>query len=151
MYAAIHDTSMSEKTVYITRRSRFNAAHKLYNPDWSDEKNQEVFGKCANANWHGHNYDLHVTVKGVSNYDTGYCMDMKMLSDLIKEYVEEPLDHKNLNLDVPWMKGKRASTENLIIEIWNQLEKPIQEYNCSLHKIRLYETENNYADYFGGN
>ena len=85
------------------------------------------------------------------NDDTGYCMVMKTLSDLIKEFVEEPLDHKNLNLDVPWMKGKRASTENLIIEIWNQLEKPIQEYNCSLHKIRLYETENNYADYFGGN
>ena len=141
---------MSKKTVYISRRARFNAAHKLYNPDWSDEKNQEVFGKCANANWHGHNYELHVTVKGVPNDDTGYCMDMKTLSDLIKEFVEEPLDHKNLNLDVPWMKGKRASTENLIIEIWNQLEKPIQEYNCALHKIRLYETENNYAEYFGG-
>jgi len=141
---------MSKKTVYISRRARFNAAHKLYNPDWSDEKNHEVFGKCANANWHGHNYELHVTVKGVPNEDTGYCMDMKTLSDLIKEFVEEPLDHKNLNLDVPWMKGKRASTENLIIEIWNQLEKPIQEHNCSLHKIRLYETENNYADYFGG-
>ena len=142
---------MSKKTVYISRRARFNAAHKLYNPDWSDEKNHEVFGKCANANWHGHNYELHVTVKGVPNDDTGYCMDMKTMSDLIKEFVEEPLDHKNLNLDVPWMKGKRASTENLIIEIWNQLEKPIQEYNCALHKIRLYETENNYADYFGGN
>ena len=147
----MHDKSMSKKTVYISRRARFNAAHKLYNPDWSDEKNHEVFGKCANANWHGHNYELHVTVKGVPNDDTGYCMDMKTLSDLIKEFVEEPLDHKNLNLDVPWMKGKRASTENLIIEIWNQLEKPIQEYNCSLHKLRLYETENNYADYFGGN
>jgi len=146
----MHDTSMSKKTVYISRRARFNAAHKLYNPDWSDEKNHEVFGKCANANWHGHNYELHVTVKGVPNDDTGYCMDMKTLSDLIKEFVEEPLDHKNLNLDVPWMKGKRASTENLIIEIWNQLEKPIQEYNCALHKIRLYETENNYAEYFGG-
>ena len=146
----MHDTSMSKKTVYISRRARFNAAHKLYNPDWSDEKNHEVFGKCANANWHGHNYELHVTVKGVPNNDTGYCMDMKTLSDLIKEFVEEPLDHKNLNLDVPWMKGKRASTENLIIEIWNQLEKPIQEYNCALHKIRLYETENNYAEYFGG-
>ncbi|MGY8888452.1 MAG: 6-pyruvoyl trahydropterin synthase family protein [Flavobacteriales bacterium] len=141
---------MSKKTVYISRRARFNAAHKLYNPDWSDEKNHEVFGKCANANWHGHNYELHVTVKGEPNDDTGYCMDMKTLSDLIKEFVEEPLDHKNLNLDVPWMKGKRASTENLIIEIWNQLEKPIQEYNCALHKIRLYETENNYAEYFGG-
>ncbi len=147
----MHDTSMSKKTVYISRRARFNAAHKLCNPDWSDEKNREVFGKCANANWHGHNYELHVTVMGVPNDDTGYCMDMKTLSDLIKEFVEEPLDHKNLNLDVPWMKGKRTSTENLIIEIWNQLEQPIQEYNCALHKIRLYETENNYADYFGGN
>jgi 6-pyruvoyltetrahydropterin/6-carboxytetrahydropterin synthase len=146
----MNDRSMSKKTVYISRRARFNAAHKLYNPDWSDEKNHEVFGKCANANWHGHNYELHVTVMGVPNDDTGYCMDMKTLSDLIKEFVEEPLDHKNLNLDVPWMKGKRASTENLIIEIWNQLEKPIQEHNCALHKIRLYETENNYADYFGG-
>lgn len=146
----MNDRSMSKKTVYISRRARFNAAHKLYNPDWSDEKNHEVFGKCANANWHGHNYELHVTVKGVPNDDTGYCMDMKTLSDLIKEFIEEPLDHKNLNLDVPWMKGKRASTENLIIEIWNQLEKPIQEYNCALHKIRLYETENNYAEYFGG-
>ena len=86
----MHDKSMSKKTVYITRRSRFNAAHKLYNPDWSDEKNHEVFGKCANANWHGHNYELHVTVKGVPNDDTGYCMDMKTLSDLIKEFVEEP-------------------------------------------------------------
>ena len=146
----MHDTSMSKKTVYISRRARFNAAHKLYNPDWSDEKNHEVFGKCANANWHGHNYELHVTVMGVPSDDTGYCMDMKTLSDLIKEFIEEPLDHKNLNLDVPWMKGKRTSTENLIIEIWNQLEKPIQEHNCTLHKIRLYETENNYAEYFGG-
>ena len=108
---------MSEKTVYITRKARFNAAHKLWNPNWSDEKNHEVFGKCANENWHGHNYELHVTVKGVPNPDTGFCMDLKTLSDLIKQYVEEPLDHRNINLDVEWMQGKMASTENLIIEM----------------------------------
>ena len=138
------------KKVYITRRARFNAAHKLWNPLWDEQKNQEIFGKCSNHNWHGHNYELHVTVKGTPNNDTGYCMDMKVLSDLIKEFIEEPLDHKNLNLDVPWMYGKLASTENLVIEIWNQLEDPISNYDCVLHAIRLYETENNYVDYYGG-
>ena len=138
------------KKVYITRRARFNAAHKLWNPEWDDQKNIEIFGKCANHNWHGHNYELHVTVKGYPNEDTGYCLDMKILSDIIKEYIEEPLDHKNLNIGVPWMYGKRTSTENLIIEIWNQLEKPLANYECTLHAIRLYETENNYVDYYGG-
>lgn len=141
---------MSEKTVYITRKARFNAAHKIWNPNWDAQKNHEVFGKCANENWHGHNYELHVTVKGVPNPETGYCMDLKVLSDLIKELVEEPLDHRNLNLDVEWMKGKIASTENLIIEIWEQLVGHISENGCTLHQLRLYETENNYADYFGG-
>jgi 6-pyruvoyltetrahydropterin/6-carboxytetrahydropterin synthase len=141
---------MSEKTVYITRKAKFNAAHKLWNPNWDDKKNHEVFGKCANENWHGHNYELHVTVKGVTNPDTGFCMDLKILSNLIAEYVEEPLDHRNINLDVEWMKGKMASTENLIIEIWEQLVGPIAENDCTLHHLRLYETENNYADYFGG-
>jgi len=140
---------MSKKTVYITRRARFNAAHKLWNPEWSAEKNHEIFGKCANENWHGHNYELHVTVKGVPHPDTGYCMDLKVLSDLIKDLVEEPLDHRNLNLDVEWMKGKMASTENLIIEIWEQLAGPVEANGCILHQLRLYETENNYADYFG--
>lgn len=137
------------KTVYVTRRERFNAAHKLWNHDWSDEKNHEVFGKCANPNWHGHNYEVHVTIKGEPAPDTGYCMDLKVLSQILKEHVVEPLDHKNLNLDVPWMKGKMASTEILIIEIWNQIFEPIKAVGCTLHSIRLYETENNYADYFG--
>ncbi len=137
------------KTVYVTRRERFNAAHKLWNHDWSDEKNHEVFGKCANPNWHGHNYEIHVTIKGEPAPDTGYCMDLKVLSKILKEHVVEPLDHKNLNLDVPWMKGKMASTEILIIEIWNQIFEPIKKVGCTLHGIRLYETENNYADYFG--
>ena len=138
------------KKVYITRRARFNAAHKLWNPRWDEQKNQEIFGKCSNHNWHGHNYELHVTVKGSPDIDTGYCMDMKVLSDIIKEFIEEPLDHKNLNLDVPWMYGKLASSENLVIEIWNQLEDPILNHDCKLHAIRLYETENNYVDYYGG-
>ena len=141
---------MSQKVVYITRRARFNAAHKLWNPNWSEEKNFEMFGKCANKNWHGHNYVLHVTVKGVPHPDTGYCMDLKVLTDLIRDLIEEPLDHKNLNLDVKWLEGKMASTENLIIEIWGQLEDAIAEQGCKLHQLRLYETENNYADYFGG-
>tara|TARA_Y100000746_G_C15415265_1_gene412000 strand:- start:500 stop:874 length:375 start_codon:yes stop_codon:yes gene_type:complete len=122
----------------------------LWNPKWSADKNHEVFGKCANKNWHGHNYELHVTVKSVPNRDTGFCMDLKTLKNLIIKYVEEPLDHRNINLDVEWMDGKRASTENLIIEIWEQLESPIAEHGCTLHQLRLYETENNYADYFGG-
>lgn len=137
------------KTVYVTRRERFNAAHKLWNHDWSDEKNHEVFGKCANPNWHGHNYEIHVTIKGEPAADTGYCMDLKVLSEILKQHVVEPLDHKNLNLDVPWMKGKMASTEILIIEIWDQIFEPIKAVGCTLHGIRLYETENNYADYFG--
>ena len=137
------------KTVFVTRRERFNAAHKLYNPKWSQEKNAAVFGKCANENWHGHNYDLYVTVKGVPSEETGYCMDLKVLSDIIKERIIEPLDHKNLNMDVPWMKGKMASTEVLIIEIWEQLESALSEVTCELHSIKLYETENNFAEYFG--
>ena len=138
------------KYVYVTRRARFNAAHKLWNDDWSQEKNLEVFGKCANPNWHGHNYELHVTVKGIPNKDTGYCMDLKDLKGIIKERVEEPLDHRNINLDVPWMKGVRTSTENLLIAIWDQLTGPVSETGCQLHRIRLFETENNYADYYGG-
>ena len=138
------------KQVTITRRARFNAAHRLWNDAWDAEKNFEVFGKCANPNWHGHNYELHVTVKGVPAEDTGYCMNLKDLKDIIKEHVEEPLDHRNLNIDVPFMKGKRTSTEILIIAIWEELEGPISDRGCHLHHIRLYETENNYADYYGG-
>ena len=112
------------KNVYVTRRARFNAAHKLWNDEWDEAKNLEVFGKCANPNWHGHNYELHVTVKGVPAEDTGYCMNLKDLKDIIKEHVEEPLDHRNLNIDVPFMKGKRTSTEILIIAIWEDPRGP---------------------------
>lgn len=135
--------------IYITRRETFNAAHKLYNADWTAEKNAEVFGKCANENWHGHNYVLFVTIKGNPDPVTGYVIDLKELSLIIKKGVIEKLDHKNINLDVDFMKGKMASTEVLAIAIWQQLEIVINRPNCTLHSIKLHETENNYVEYFG--
>lgn len=133
--------------VYLTRREHFNAAHKLYNPKWSEEQNDAVFGKCANKNWHGHNFELFVTVKGEPNPDTGFVMDAKKLSKLIKEYVTDKLDHKNLNLDVPFMEGQLASSENLVKAIWQQLEPHITD--CTLHCIKLCETDNIYVEYYG--
>lgn len=135
--------------IYITRKEHFNAAHKLYRNEWSAEKNAEVFGKCANANWHGHNYNLYVTVKGLPNQETGFVVDLKLLSTLIKTLITEELDHKNINMDVPWMSGKMASTEILVIEIWKRLYNPIQNLGCTLHALKLYETENNYVEYLG--
>ncbi len=138
------------KTVYITRRETFNAAHKLYREDWSEEKNWEVFGKCSNKNWHGHNFTIFVTVKGVPNEETGFIINLKDLSKIIKEVVVEPLDHRNLNIDVPFLKGLMASTENIVIQVWEQLKEPIREAGGELAKIKLVETENNYVEYFGG-
>jgi 6-pyruvoyltetrahydropterin/6-carboxytetrahydropterin synthase len=137
------------KQVTITRRARFNAAHRLWNDAWDAEKNFEVFGKCANPNWHGHNYEVFVTVRGEIDEATGYFINFSDLKAIIKDKVEEPLDHKNLNLDVPWMQGKQTSVENLVIAIWEQLEPIIQENGCTLERVRLHETENNYADYYG--
>lgn len=137
-------------TVYITRKERFNAAHKLWHEHWSEEKNYAVFGKCSNHNWHGHNFTIYVTVKGKPHADTGFVINLKELSQIIKEKVVEPLDHKNLNLDVPFLTGILASTENLAIEIWKQIELPIKETGGELVKIKLDETENNYVEYFGG-
>ena len=137
-------------TVYITRRERFNAAHKIWRSDWSDEKNEAVFGKCSNKNWHGHNYNIFVTVKGSPEETTGFVIDLKLLSDIIKQYVIEPLDHRNLNLDVPFLEGIMASTENVAIKIWEQIEEPIKKAGGELVKIKLEETENNYVEYFGG-
>lgn len=135
--------------IYLTRRERFNAAHKLYNETWSAEKNAEVFGKCANHNWHGHNYELFVTVKGEINETTGFLVDLKELSTILKDKVVEPLDHKNINLDVPFMKGKMASTEILAIEIWKQIQPEIEALGCILHSVKVQETENNSVEYFG--
>ncbi|MBI1836000.1 MAG: 6-carboxytetrahydropterin synthase [Flavobacteriia bacterium] len=141
---------MNVSTVYITRRETFNAAHKLWQEKWSEEKNIEVFGRCSNHNWHGHNFTIYVTVKGVPSEDTGFVINLKDLSDIIKEFVIEPLDHKNLNLDVPFLKGLLASTENVIIKIWEQIIEPISKAGGELVKIKLVETENNYVEYFGG-
>ena len=138
------------KTIYITRRETFNAAHKLYQPNWTEEKNNLVFGKCANKNWHGHNFTLFVTVKGVPNIETGFVMNLKKLSEIINTQVIESLDHKNLNLDVSYLKDIMASTENLAIAIWDQLANEIAKNGGELAKIKLIETENNFVEYFGG-
>lgn len=135
--------------IFITRRERFNAAHKLYREDWSVEKNTDTFGKCANPNWHGHNYELFVTIKGEINPETGFVIDLKDLKKLIIANVIDPLDHKNINLDVDFMKGKLASTEILAVEIWKQLDQPLKQLGVALHSIKLYETENNFVEYFG--
>ncbi|MFT4061845.1 MAG: 6-carboxytetrahydropterin synthase [Edaphocola sp.] len=135
--------------VYLTRVEHFNAAHKLYNPDWSDAENIEVFGKCANANWHGHNYELHVTIKGEPHPETGFVFNAKTLGILIKDSVIEKMDHRNLNMDVAFMKGKFTSAENLAIGIWNELNPLIIAEGAILHSIRLYETPKIYVEYFG--
>jgi 6-pyruvoyltetrahydropterin/6-carboxytetrahydropterin synthase len=134
--------------VYLTRQEHFNAAHKLYNPNWSNEQNNAVFGVCANENWHGHNYDLYVTVKGNPDPETGVVYDVKKLSQLIKSQVIDKLDHKNLNLDVDFMTGKLCSTENLAIAIWEQLA-PHLPSSVELYCIKLYETSRIYVEYFG--
>jgi 6-pyruvoyltetrahydropterin/6-carboxytetrahydropterin synthase len=134
--------------VYLTRVERFNAAHKLWVKEWSEEKNFEEFGKCANKNWHGHNYSLHVTVKGEPDPVRGFIIDAKKLSLIIREYVTDKLDHSNLNLDVDFIPDSlQATTENLVILIWKQLEDKLP--GCKLHCIKLIETETIYAEYFG--
>ena len=135
--------------IYITRRERFNAAHKLFRADWSDEKNLETFGKCSNPNWHGHNYELFVTVKGEINPETGFVIDLKELKSIIRSQVTDALDHKNINLDVNFMTGKMASTEVLAVAIFDRLKTHVEEQGAKLHAIKLYETENNFVEYFG--
>ena len=137
-----------EVMVYLTRIEHFNAAHKLFNPSWSKEQNDEVFGLCANENWHGHNYELLVTVKGVPNPDTGFLYDVKKLSKIIQQHVIDKVDHRNLNVDVEFMAGKMCSTENLAVGIWQQLvgELPAE---ITLHSIKLYETPRIFVEYFG--
>ncbi|MCF6403939.1 MULTISPECIES: 6-carboxytetrahydropterin synthase [Chitinophaga] len=135
--------------IYLTRVENFNAAHKLSNPAWSKEKNEEVFGKCANENWHGHNYELHVTVKGTPDPETGFVFNAKTLGVLIKDYIVEKVDHRNLNVDVDFMAGIFTSAENLAIGIWDQLT-PHLPAGVELHCIKLYETPRIYVEYFGG-
>jgi len=133
--------------VYITRKETFNAAHKLYNPNWTEEKNIEVFGKCANKNWHGHNYELYVTVKGEPDPETGMVVNLKELSILINNAIIEKIDHKNLDMDVDFMKGQMSTTENVAKAIFHELASEIE--GCKLHSIRVKETQKNSAEYFG--
>ncbi len=134
--------------VYLTRVERFNAAHKLWVKDWSEEKNFEVFGKCSNKNWHGHTYYLHVTVKGKPDPITGFIFDAKKLGKLIKKVVTDKLDHSNLNLDVDFIpENMQPTTENLVVLIWQQLVPHIE--GCKLHCVKLFETETIFAEYYG--
>lgn len=135
--------------VYLTRRERFNAAHKLWVEEWDQAKNEEVFGKCANPNWHGHNYELFLTVKGNVDPETGFVADLKDISQLMKIKIVDKLDHKNLNLDVDFMQGKMASTEVLAVAIWDELKPDIEALGCQMHCIKVVETENNYIEYYG--
>ncbi|MEN7548737.1 6-carboxytetrahydropterin synthase [Rapidithrix thailandica] len=137
--------------VHICRKEHFNAAHKLYNEAWSKEKNEAMFGPCANENWHGHNFELIVTVKGTPHPDTGLVMDLKLLSKIIKKHIIEEVDHKNLNLDVSFLKGKMPSCEILVTEFWEILVREINAAapEVQLHCIELFETRNNFVRYYG--
>lgn len=133
--------------VKVSRRAHFNAAHRLYRSDWSFEKNESVFGKCNNPKFHGHNYDLIVSVTGEIDQETGYVMDMKTLKDLIKEHVERHFDHKNLNLDVPEFQELNPTAENIAVVIFDKLRPHIAKENEL--EIVLYETPRNYVTYNG--
>ncbi len=131
--------------VAVSRKEHFNAAHRLFNPSWSDEKNEAVFGKCNNPNYHGHNYEMIVTIIGEPDPETGYVFDMKILSDLIKEHVTNQFDHKNLNLDIAFFKNVNPTAENIAIVIWRILRQHLDnQYEL---KIKLYETERNFVEY----
>lgn len=133
--------------VTVSRRAHFNAAHRLYRADWSDEKNNQIFGKCNNPNFHGHNYELIVSVTGAIDPETGYVMDVKVLKDIIEEEVEIPFDHKNLNLDVPEFKELNPTAENIVVIIWNKIEARLPK-NLKLEVV-LYETPRNFVSYKG--
>lgn len=135
--------------IYITRRERFCAAHKLHREDWSAEKNEAIFGYCSNPNWHGHNYELFVTVKGEINPETGFLIDLKTMKAIIHKHIIDKVDHKNFNLDVDFMRGKMASTEVIAVEIFHVLRPHFEAENVILHSVRLHETENNSVEYFG--
>jgi len=135
--------------IYLTRRERFSAAHRMFRKEWSDEINLRVFGKCSNPNWHGHNYILWVTVKGEPSEEHGFIMNSNILKQIIIENIIDKIDHKNINLEVDFMKGKIATTENLTISIWNELNPFIEKAGASLHCVKIDETENNSIEYYG--
>lgn len=134
---------------YLTRRETFNAGHRLFRPDWTDEENTRIFGKCSNPEWHGHNYELFVTIKGNINPETGLVLNLKTLSSIINEHVTSLIDHKNINTQVDFMKGRQASTENLAEAVWEVLDPHIKLLGSELHRVKIVETENNYVEYYG--
>jgi 6-pyruvoyltetrahydropterin/6-carboxytetrahydropterin synthase len=135
--------------IYITRRERFSAAHRMYREEWTDEENLKVFGKCSNPNWHGHNYILYVTVKGDISEELGFFINLTTLKQIIKEKIIDKVDHKNLNLEVSFMQGKISTTENLAIAIWHELKPAVEKEGVVLHCIKIVETENNSIEYYG--
>jgi len=135
--------------LYLTRRERFSAAHRMFKPEWTDEENLKVFGKCSNPNWHGHDYILYVTVKGNISEESGLVINMNIIKEIIKERIIDKVDHRNLNLEVDFMKGLNATTENLAVAIWNELEEPLRRAGGELYRIRIDETENNIVEYYG--
>jgi 6-pyruvoyltetrahydropterin/6-carboxytetrahydropterin synthase len=135
--------------IYVTRRERFSAAHRMYRRDWTDEENQKIFGKCSNPNWHGHNYVLWVTVKGQPSTENGFVMNINILKKIIQVKVIDKVDHKNLNLDVEFMKGQITTTENIAIAIWNELKPSVEKEGAFLHCVKIEETENNSIEYYG--
>jgi 6-pyruvoyltetrahydropterin/6-carboxytetrahydropterin synthase len=132
---------------FVTRREIFSAAHRLYNPKFSDEENIRIFGKCSNPNWHGHNYTLEVIVAGEINPETGYLIDLKLLKEIILKNIIDKVDHKNLNTETDFMSGIIPTAENITAAIWKQLVDKIPGGN--LYSVKLYETENNYFEYRG--
>ncbi|NMB80253.1 MAG: 6-carboxytetrahydropterin synthase [Ignavibacteria bacterium] len=133
--------------LYLTRREVFSASHRIYNEKFSDEENFKIFGNCSNPNGHGHNYVLEVIVRGNVSKETGFVIDLKFLRKIIRENVIDKMDHKNLNVDVDFMKGINPTAENICIAIWDQLEDKIP--SGELYAVKLYETENNYVEYRG--
>lgn len=134
--------------VRVTRRVHWNSAHRLFREDWSDERNREVFGACSNPHWHGHNYEMDVTVAGPVDPETGYVLDLKVLKDLLNERVVDDLDHRNLNVEVSWLEGLNPTTENLVVAIWNRLVDRLPA-GLELHRIVLWETPRNSVEYTG--
>ena len=134
--------------LHLTRKEHFNAAHRLWNKQWTEEKNYEVFGKCANPHFHGHNFDLHITVKGEPDPDTGCVINLKDLKKIINTEILEELDHKNLNLEVEWLSHCIPSIENMVVGIWDRLSPHLPD-GVKLSKIVLWETQNNYVEYYG--
>jgi 6-pyruvoyltetrahydropterin/6-carboxytetrahydropterin synthase len=135
--------------IYLTRRERFCSAHRMFRQEWSEEENLRVFGKCSNPNWHGHNYILWVTIKGEPAEDRGFILNINILKQIILDNVINKIDHKNINVEVDFMKGRIATTENLAVAIWDELKPFIEKEGASLHCVKIEETENNSIEYYG--